>query len=231
MKQETKLAFGTIAEIASDLIRRSAAAAVRFYRRNTKAVNKVALVAAIAITFIVSLNVVSNSARERTIEEMETEFSARLDQERARIEEELKAEYGFDLIDQQKDAIELEAETIAKLLYPMQYNTDKGLRSACWCVFNRADSEGYPGSVESVCTQKDQWMGWSEDNPVIDRLYRIAKQELEVWHKETRRPMSTEYVFLEWNSKSITLRTKFEGGYGNHVWYEDDWDEWDAGNK
>lgn len=158
-------------------------------------------------------------------EQYEAQYVEQLAQERINIEQELKEEYGFDKVDEQRSVIETEAMEIAKVLYPMQHNSENGLKSAVWCVINRVESSIYPNTIEEVCSQNAQWMGWSEDNPVIDNLYNIALEQLEIWHNGSTRPMDASYLFLDWNSTEITLRTTFEEKRGTHYWYEEDWND------
>lgn len=164
--------------------------------------------------------------RARTVKKLEARFAETLKVECMRVEQEtaarLREEYNVTYHEEQKSQMEIEATAIAKMLYPMQYNTDEGLRSACWCVFNRVESRLYPETVELVCAQKSQFMGWDEGNPVIQRLYDLALAEVQAWHNGVH-PMDTGYLWLEWNSKEITLRTTYEGGRGCHYWYESDW--------
>lgn len=157
---------------------------------------------------------------------LKKQFARELTEERFRVEQEVSAryrsEYGVDAAEQEGLVMQEEAMTLAKMLYPMQYNNDAGLRSACWCALNRVDSQWYPDSVYDVCAQDSQWMGWSDDNPVVERLYNIALDAVTQWHKGIH-AVGTEFLFLDWNTKEITLRTKYEGGYGCHYWYESDW--------
>ena len=84
-------------------------------------------------------------------------------------------EYGGDV-----EQIELEAEWIARVMYGMAKpdHKDSDLRAIVWCILNRVDNKAYPGEVQAVCQQKSQWMGYSDDNPVIAKLYDIALADL-----------------------------------------------------
>ena len=115
-------------------------------------------------------------------------------------------EYGGDV-----EQIELEAEWIARVMYGMAKpdHKDSDLRAIVWCILNRVDNKAYPGEVQAVCQQKSQWMGYSDDNPVIAKLYDIALAELKKWHGDAVRPMSADYVYLTWSSKEILLRDTF----------------------
>lgn len=124
-------------------------------------------------------------------------------------------EYGGDV-----EQIELEAEWIARVMYGMYRpeHKDSDLRAIVWCILNRVDNKAYPGEVQAVCQQKSQWMGYSDDNPVIAKMYDIALTELKRWHGDSVRPMSSDYVYLTWSSKEILLRDTFAENRSTNYW-------------
>ena len=124
-------------------------------------------------------------------------------------------EYGGDV-----SQVEREAEWIAKVMYGMVRpdHNDSDLRAIVWCILNRVDNKAYPGDVQAVCQQKSQWMGYSDDNPVIAKLYDIALNELKSWHNGVPRPMSADYVYLTWSSKEILLRDTFAENRDTNYW-------------
>ena len=124
-------------------------------------------------------------------------------------------EYGGDV-----EQIELEAEWIARVMYGMVKpdHKDSDLRAIVWCILNRVDNKAYPGEVQAVCQQKSQWMGYSDDNPVIAKLYDIALAELKKWHGDAVRPMSADYIYLTWSSKEILLRDTFAENRSTNYW-------------
>lgn len=124
-------------------------------------------------------------------------------------------EYGGDV-----EQIEREAEWIARVMYGMAKpdHKDSDLRAIVWCILNRVDNKAYPGEVQAVCQQKSQWMGYSDDNPVIAKLYDIALTELKKWHGDSVRPMTADFVYLTWSSKEILLRDTFEENRNTNYW-------------
>lgn len=124
-------------------------------------------------------------------------------------------EYGGDV-----EQIELEAEWVARVMYGMYRpeHKDSDLRAIVWCILNRVDNKAYPGEVQAVCQQKSQWMGYSDDNPVIAKMYDIALAELKKWHGDSVRPMSSDYVYLTWSSKEILLRDTFAENRSTNYW-------------
>ena len=123
-------------------------------------------------------------------------------------------EYGGDV-----NQIELEAEYIAKVIYGTAKNhaaSDK--KAVVWCILNRVEHSSHPDTVAEVCEQPKQWMGYSDDNPVLTENYDLALEELKIWHGDGHRPMSNEYIYLSWSSKEIVLRDTFEENKNTHYW-------------
>ena len=102
-----------------------------------------------------------------------------------------------------------EATMLAKVLYGVKDNDTDDMRTLCWCVFNRTDNAAYPDTLEDVIAQPHQWMRYSPDNPVLESLYQIAREQLEAWRKNGRRPVGSEYVFMAWSEDDICLRDSF----------------------
>lgn len=122
-------------------------------------------------------------------------------------------EYGGDI-----DSIEREAECIAKVLYgTAQHHSVDGQRAVVWCILNRVEHASYPDTVIEVCEQPQQWMGYSEDNPVVEELYDVALDVLKTWYNDGHRPVGPAYIYLSWSSDEIILRDKFEEK-GAHYW-------------
>lgn len=191
----------------------------RFAAQNREIVRNLAIV--LVVVFVACLITGLGTAAR-----LKRKYRVELNSEVARVEQEVMArmreQYGVNAAEMLANTIDEEAKSLAKMLYPMQYNTDEGLMSACWCAINRVGSRWYPDTIQEVCEQKDQWMGWSNENPVIERLYNIASEQLRLWHNGVH-AIGTDFVFLSWTSKEITLRTTYEGGSGCHYWYEEDW--------
>ena len=154
-----------------------------------------------------------NAAHEDDMIALRIELKDQYESEIAEIEK--YYEYGGDV-----SQIEREAEWIAKVMYGMAKpdHKDSDLRAIVWCILNRVDNKAYPGEVQAVCQQKSQWMGYSDDNPVIAKLYDIALAELKKWHGDAVRPMSADYVYLTWSSKEILLRDTFAENRSTNYW-------------
>ena len=71
---------------------------------------------------------------------------------------------------------------------------------------------------QGVCEQPKQWMGYSEDNPVMESIYDMVLEILKTWHNNGHRPMGKEFVFLSWSSKEILLRDTFTESKDTRYW-------------
>lgn len=123
-------------------------------------------------------------------------------------------EYGGDVAQ-----IEKEAEYIAKVIYGMDRNhADSDRKAIVWCILNRVEHHSHPDTVQGVCEQAKQWMGYSPENPVLADFYDLALEELKIWYSGGHRPMSNKYIYLTWSSKEILLRDTFEENKKTNYW-------------
>ena len=154
-----------------------------------------------------------NAAHEEDMIALRIELRDQYESEIAEIEK--YYEYGGDITE-----IEREAQFIAKVMYGVYRpeHNDSHLRAVAWCIFNRVDNPAYPNSVQAVCQQAKQWMGYSDDNPVIAKLYDIALTELKSWHNGVPRPMTADYVYMNWSSREIYLRNTFVEDRNTSYW-------------
>ena len=113
-----------------------------------------------------------------------------------------------------------EAEAMARVLYGMaRYRSREAQEAICWCVLNRVESTLFPDSVEAVCSQPVQWMGYSAQNPVTQELYNVAYEVLQTWKNGGIRPMPQDYLYLSWSETEIVLRTSFNETARTHYWH------------
>lgn len=123
-------------------------------------------------------------------------------------------EYGGDV-----SQIEREAEYIAKVIYGTAIShTDADKRAVVWCILNRVEHYAHPDTVQGVCEQPKQWMGYSDSNPVLTENYDLALAELKIWYSGGHRPMGKEYIYLSWSSSEILLRDTFEESKNTRYW-------------
>ncbi len=120
-------------------------------------------------------------------------------------------------IDPHEQLLNQQSEALARVLYGVKDNSAEDLKTLCWCVFNRVDNPKYPDNIEAVIEQPKQWMGYSEDNPVMDDLYKLAKEQIQLW-QNGRRPVSNELIYMSWTPARIVLRDTWQYGMNTKTW-------------
>ena len=120
--------------------------------------------------------------------------------------------------DPYESQLDTEARSLAKVLYGVRENNTDDLRTYCWCVFNRVDSKEYADTLEEVIAQPSQWMRYSEDNPVTEDLFNLARAELDSWHTGDIRPCSPDFVFMSWSPSEIVLRNTWTNTSKTTYW-------------
>jgi len=191
----------------------------KFIKQNAEIINR--LVALLCAFLIFASGMLVRYTTEKKLRE---EFKETLSAERFKVEQDtikrVKEQYGINAQNAEKALIETQAKTVAKVLYPMRNNRENGLHLACWSIFNRVDNKIYSDDLYAVCSANQAYMGWSDDNPVLDELYRIAFEEVTRWHSGIR-PMDTGYVYLYWTPSEIYLLDDF-----GHKFFESDWSKY-----
>lgn len=184
----------------------------------------------LVIVYILSIGlaVMVTAISQRTKYELKIEeINANHEEEITTLQNDLQQDYDTKLIEMKKyyeyggdiTQIELEAEYIAKVLYGMARNhADPDKKAVVWCILNRVEHYSHPNNIAGVCEQPNQWISYSNDNPVLDELYELALTELKTWYNGGHRPMGNEYIYLTWSSKEILLRDTFEENRNTRYW-------------
>lgn len=112
-----------------------------------------------------------------------------------------------------------ECEAVARVLYgtALHHSAD-AQKAVVWCIINRVESSLYPDTIEEVCAQPSQWMGYADDNPIIASLYDVADEVISGWEQGGYRAISPDYLFLTWTRDEIVLKTTFLDGKSTHYW-------------
>lgn len=117
-------------------------------------------------------------------------------------------------------AVAREAQYMARVLYgTARYHSRETQEAVCWCIINRVESSLFPNTVEEVCAQPVQWVGYSSNNPVTQELYDVAMGVLDTWHSKGIRMIPQDYIYLSWSEKEIVLRTSFNETARTHYWH------------
>lgn len=116
-------------------------------------------------------------------------------------------------------AARADREAVARVLYGTAlHHSTEAQKAVVWCIINRVESSLYPDTIEEVCAQPSQWMGYADDNPVIESLYAVADEVISGWEQGGYRAVSPDYLFLTWTRDEIVLKTTFLDGANTHYW-------------
>ncbi len=116
-----------------------------------------------------------------------------------------------------------EAETLARVIYGIRDNSEDDMRTHIWCIFNRVDIKtgefAKTDTLEKAISKPGQWIFYetSYDYPVVESLYRLALEEVIVWH-DGHRPCSADFVYEWWSPDEIVLRNTWEYGRSTKTW-------------
>lgn len=100
-------------------------------------------------------------------------------------------------------------------------SNDEEVLAVYWCILNRVNAEGYGmgNNIEYVLTFPYQFLGYSSDNPVDERLIDLACEALTAWETEkltgelsAERVIPPEYLWFSGNVECThnTYRNTFE---------------------
>lgn len=120
--------------------------------------------------------------------------------------EEMLAEYK-----KTKTVREVNACSMAKVLYGYRDNSEKDLEGICWVILNRVDNQSEFrnfNTLSDVISCPSQWMGYNASNPVIDSLYNIAEGVLTDYETDGRRMFGQEFLYFEWNPEYLVFKSE-----------------------
>ena len=120
-------------------------------------------------------------------------------------------------------AVNMEDATLLAKAAQGEYRglNDEEVLAVYWCILNRVDAEGYGmgNNIEYVLNFPCQFLGYSPDNPVDDRLIDLACEALTAWETEkltgelsAERVIPPEYLWFSGNVECThnTYRNTFE---------------------
>lgn len=133
--------------------------------------------------------------------ELEAQRQAEADAE----EERLRAIQASEEAVMNAEATELARAFYGIRLFVDKYGyTERDFKTYARCIFNRADSGN--GKIIEIIKREGQFLGYSENNPVIDEYFNMALEFIKEWHSETTKPCDSSFQFAELNSDGIWLK-------------------------
>lgn len=123
---------------------------------------------------------------------------------------ELAAAYASEeaVIDRESDAVARMFYGIHRFIEKYHYS-EADLETYARCAFNRKDASKTGNSLEVIIAQPDQFVGYSDSNPVLKEYKQLAKDLVTEWHNETVKPCDNSYQWAELTPNGIYLKADF----------------------
>ena len=98
--------------------------------------------------------------------------------------------------------------------------SDGDIRTYGECVLNRVLNEGngFGNTVEDVIMQPSQWTGFSENNQVVDKYYKIASLIINNFYDGVTRPCTSSYCWAELRRDGVWLKDEYSDSPYVHTW-------------
>ena len=161
--------------------------------------------------------ITAHNVRIETEERLAAEYDARLEAYKLEQQEARAAEYFLSGEASFETQLNKEADAIARVIGTMQTTRQK--QTLIWNILVRVDSPYYPNSVQEVVAQPEQWIFYSESNPIREDDRQLALAQLRTWH-EGKYPagLKTTMVYGEWSQTDYVLRDNWEKTSSAEYW-------------
>ena len=90
-----------------------------------------------------------------------------------------------------------------------------GKRLVVWTILQRVDADNWANTIEGVVTQKRQFAGYKESNPIDADIYALCLTELTDWWHGAEPPTHEIYA--------PTAPYFFFDGDGRNNWFREEW--------
>lgn len=154
----------------------------------------------------------------RVRQEMAGEAAVAVEQYKAEQARETQKQYFLSGDASREAFINQEVDSAARLAARMSNDTQKGgiICNALARVMNKA----YPGTMQEVIAQPEQWMFYSADNKFSTHDREIAEKILRAYYEDGIVPtgLTDEYVYGSWSESDYVLRNTWDFGSSTRTW-------------
>lgn len=174
------------------------------------------------ICMILCSAIVEHTTERRVREQMAAEYEIRLTQElEAYREEQRQAEQASYFLsgDASREAfLNQEIDAAARLCAKMDTDLQKG--GIICNALARVMSRDYPGTMQEVIAQPNQWMFYSADNKFSAHDREIAEKILRDYYESGIIPngLTDEYVYGSWSEQDYVLRNTWDYSASTRTW-------------
>ena len=154
----------------------------------------------------------------RVRQEMAGEAAAAVEQYKQEQAREAQKQYFLSGDASREAFINQEVDSAARLAARMSNDVQKGgiICNALARVMNKA----YPGTMQEVIAQPEQWMFYSADNKFSTHDREIAEKILRAYYEEGIVPtgLTEEFVYGSWSESDYVLRNTWDFGSATRTW-------------
>lgn len=97
--------------------------------------------------------------------------------------------------------------TVADSVAPDADNTCK--LAVMQCIINWTKYSGFPNSIESVCSQKNQWQGYTATSTYSDSTYKLARELVDSIGEFRITPIETNMVYVRVGESGLYFRASW----------------------
>jgi len=161
---------------------------------------------------------VEHRTEVRVRQEMAGEAAAAVEQYKAEQARETQKQYFLSGDASREAFINQEVDSAARLAARMSNDVQKGgiICNALARVMNKA----YPGTMQEVIAQPEQWMFYSADNKFSTHDREIAEKILRAYYEDGIVPtgLTEEFVYGSWSESDYVLRNTWDFGSSTRTW-------------
>ena len=161
---------------------------------------------------------VEHRTEVRVRQEMAGEAAAAVEQYKQEQAREAQKQYFLSGDASREAFINQEVDSAARLAARMSNDVQKGgiICNALARVMNKA----YPGTMQEVIAQPEQWMFYSADNKFSTHDREIAEKILRAYYEEGIVPtgLTEEFVYGSWSESDYVLRNTWDFGSATRTW-------------
>ena len=161
---------------------------------------------------------VEHRTEVRVRQEMAGETAAAVEAYKAEQARETQKQYFLSGDASREAFINQEVDSAARLAARMSNDTQKGgiICNALARVMNKA----YPGTMQEVIAQPEQWMFYSADNKFSTHDREIAETILRAYYEDGIVPtgLTEEFVYGSWSESDYVLRNTWDFGSSTRTW-------------
>ena len=161
---------------------------------------------------------VEHRTEVRVRQEMAGEAAAAVEQYKAEQARETQKQYFLSGDASREAFVNQEIDAAARLAARMSNDVQKGgiICNALARVMNKA----YPGTMQEVIAQPEQWMFYSQDNKFSTHDREIAEKILRAYYEDGIVPtgLTEEFVYGSWSESDYVLRNTWDFGSSTRTW-------------